>query len=457
MSTILLAGVGPLPCYRSKTLYGFGIRTWQFLLPLLADGHRVILVTFEFGQPKDPVQVDYREDPSARGDVVHIPVPEPNDENREDLFTRLRRIIREHQPDCIVTAGSTISSSMACGLSTDLPIWADLFGDLLAEAQAKSAFAGSEQLNIFHRIYLPILRRGDMFSSVSDAQRFATLGQLGVLGRLDHYTLGYPFVRNIPCAYDGSTKPEHPRKVLRGSVVSDEDFVVLCSGGFNTWADVDTLFLGLDTAMAENPAIHVVVTGGGITGHHEAGFDRFTSLVNESSRKERYHLMGWIPTEEVDACLLESDLGVNVDLDIAETLLGSRNRFLSWIRAGLPILTTVVSEISQILHREGLCFGVDPGNLEEFRKALLYAADHRKECREMARQARLYGDENFTFEATTRPLRQWVTNPKPAPDTAKKREMQGFLHELDREIAQWLDERKHPKGILRRIQRTFSS
>jgi hypothetical protein len=75
----------------------------------------------------------------------------------------------------------------------------------------------------------------------------------------------------------------------------------------------------------------------------------------------------------------------------------------------------------------------------------------------MARQARLYGDENFTFEATTRPLRQWVTNPKPAPDTAKKREMQGFLHELDREIAQWLDERKHPKGILRRIQRTFSS
>ncbi|MFH1744347.1 MAG: glycosyltransferase [bacterium] len=442
MATVLLIGVGPLPCYRSNTLYGFGIRTWQFLLPLLADGHKVILATLEFGQSGDSPEILYRHDPTLWGGVVHIPMPEPNAENRNDLVTRFGQLLREHKPVCIVSAGSTISSSLACAIPTDLPIWIDLFGDLLAEAQAKAAFAGSEQLWFFHQLYLPILRRGDAFSAVSEAQRFATIGQLGILGRLDHHTLGYNFAHTVPCAYDGTVSPVKQRKVIRGHIVSHNDFVVLCSGGFNTWADIDTLFRGLDGAMTENRRIHVVVTGGAISGHHEEGFNRFSAFIQQSPNRDRFHLVGWVPTEDVDAYILESDLGINADLEITETLFGSRNRFLSWIQAGLPILTTVVCELSQILHREGLCFGVPPSDPDQLKQTLLNAVQREAERRQIAQRARRYGDEHFTFEATTKPLRQWVSSPQIAPDNKARQESGGFLHPLDEQISDWLTGKK---------------
>jgi len=461
MSTVLLIGVGPLPCYRSNVLYGFGIRTWQFLLPLLADGHKVILPTLEFGQSDDAVHVDCRQEPTMWGDVVHIPMPQPNEGNREALLGRLNELIAEYQPVAVVTAGSTISSSLACTLNTSVPIWVDLFGDLLAEAQAKSAFAGSEQLDFFHRLYTPILRRADVFSSVSHAQRFATIGQLGILGRLDHHTLGYNFVHTVPCAFDGTISPVRRKRVLRGKAVSHTDFVILCSGGFNTWADVPTLFKGLDSAMSENRRIHVVVTGGAISGHHEEGYNLFMQRIKQSPNRHRFHTMGWVPTEDVNAYMQEADLGINVDLDIAETLLGSRNRFLSWIQVGLPILTTVISEISRILHRNQLCFGVPPGDPERVKEAILFAADHETERKEMAERARAYGYEHLTFEATTEPLRTWIRKPTVAPDNAARSKKKELLHTLDARISSWLEKDSLPPvgrtqrsgGLLHRIVR----
>lgn len=438
MATILLIGVGPLPCYRSNTLYGFGIRTWQFLLPLLSDGHRVILATLEFGQSGDAVDIAYRDSPKLWGDVIHIPMPESNTENRIALLARLTQLASQYQPTCVVSAGSTISSSLACAIPTSLPTWVDLFGDLLAEAQAKTAFVGSDQLDFFHQLYMPILRRGDLFSAVSGAQKFATIGQLGILGRLDHHTLGYQFVHTIPCAFDGTISPIHRRRVIRGDIVSHNDFVVLCSGGFNTWADIKTLFAGLDGAMAENRLIHVVITGGAISGHHEEGYNRFFSLVRESPHRDRYHSVGWVPTEDVQAYILESDLGINVDLDITESLLGSRNRFLSWMQAGLPILTTIVCELSRTLYSKGLCFGVPPGNPDRLREVLLYAAEHDAERREVGEKARRCGYKHFTFEATTAPLREWVTAPRPAPDTMARRQTGERLHALDERVTRWL-------------------
>ncbi len=464
MASVLLMGVGPLPCYRSNTLYGFGIRTWQFLLPLLADGHKVIMATSEFGQSGDSVDVNYRHKPSLWGDVVHIPMPEPNEQNRGALLGRLQQLISEYQPVAVVTAGSTISSSLACALDTSLPVWADLFGDLLAEAQAKSAFAGSEQLEFFHSVYLPILRRADIFSSVSQAQRFATIGQLGILGRLDHHTLGYDFVHTIPCAFDGTISPVHRKRVLRGETVSHTDFVILCSGGFNTWADVRTLFKGLDAAMSENRKIHVVVTGGAISGHHEEGYNFFTKSIKQSPNRDRYHTMGWVPTEDVDAYMQEADLGINVDLDITETLLGSRNRFLSWIQAGLPILTTVVSDISRILHRNDLCFGIPPGDPERLKEAILYAADHETERKEIAVRAREFGHSHFTFEVTTEPLRRWVENPAVSPDNKARQKKKTPVHPLDAKISGWLEQKpvvsetaQQSAGLFQRVVRRLQN
>ena len=159
----------------------------------------------------------------------------------------------------------------------------------------------------------------------------------------------------------------------------------------------------------------------------------------------------------------EADLGINVDLDITETVLGSRNRFLSWIQAGLPILTTVISDVSRILHRNKLCFGIPTGDPERLKEAILYAADHETERKEMAVRAREFGHSHFTFEVTTEPVRRWVENPAVSPDN-KARQKKAPLHSLDAKINGWLEQKpispetaQQNAGLFHRVVRKLQS
>ena len=70
----------------------------------------------------------------------------------------------------------------------------------MAEAQAKmeaSRQEGNHPL-AYARLLSQLLVRGDRFSAVSERQRLALLGQLGLVGRLTAETVGYELVSNIP-------------------------------------------------------------------------------------------------------------------------------------------------------------------------------------------------------------------------------------------------------------------
>ena len=57
---------------------------------------------------------------------------------------------------------------------------------------------------------------------------------------------------------------------MRGRLVPEDAFVVLWSGGYNVWSDIETLLQGLEKAMDEQPSIHFLSTGGAISGHDDA-------------------------------------------------------------------------------------------------------------------------------------------------------------------------------------------
>ncbi|RJP30430.1 MAG: hypothetical protein C4527_09650 [Candidatus Omnitrophota bacterium] len=422
MKHVLLIGVGPLPFYESDHLYGFGIRAWQFALPLLRAGNRITLITCEFGVTRESsVQIRYQTYPSVFGPLEHIPLPEPNARNMNVLLTRIEEIIRTHNPDVIVTAGSSISSNLAALLDTDLPIWMDMFGDLFAEVQAKSPFSrNDEEIDFFHRNLARVLLRGDRFSVVSEMQRGAAIGQLGLMGRLNRYTLGEEMVWTIPCAMNGAISPVKRRSILRGDKVGSSDFLLLCSGGFNTWADVDTLFSGIEGAMEKSNRVHCIVTGGQIKGHHEDGFNRFRTLIEKSPYERRFHLLGWVSNQDVTQITLECNLGLNIDLPIYESVLGSRNRMLYWMQCGLPILTTVTTEISRILEAHHLALCAPPGNAKIITSHILDALAHPHAMKKMALDAKRFAYYNLTFEETSQPLVRWVKNPVKASDNGER-------------------------------------
>ncbi|MEW5871693.1 MAG: glycosyltransferase [Chloroflexota bacterium] len=409
MTRVLLAGGCPLPVENQARTYSVGMRTWQFAAPLLADGHEVCLVASRlmYEYPAGTPDVTKTED----GGLTYYSVT-------NQLFAGsdfVQRICDDFQPDCIVGANS-FPSYVAAGLRSDKPLWADLNGHLMTEAQTSAAHFDDDKYLLHHLNFeAAILRRADAISVTAVPQLYATLGEMGLLGRLNKRTVGHEFIHCIPNALEPvAYQPAQP--ALRGVSVEQDDFVVLWSGGYNTWADVDTLFAGLEKAMSQRTNIRFVSTGGQIDGHDERTYARFQELVQASPYASRFILKGWLPRQQLPDHYLESDVAVVIDKNTLEPVMGTRTRIYDWSRAALPTLATNLCDLIQAMSRQGVCYTVPTGDPETLAAALLYLAEYRQELKETGQRARQYLFENFTLEKTTEPLRSWVQAPGHAPD-----------------------------------------
>jgi len=189
----MVFGCAPLPFETTNRSYGPGTRTWQLVQPLLDDGHEVQLV------------------------AMRIPETFPEDTPAEQIRTtdRLtyanldgglyfggdyaRRTAEEFRPEAIVFAHAPASYE-SCILEPEAPVWIDLCGHVMAEAQAKaSVYRDNQYLDYFFDKIRGALLGGDRFSTVSDAQRFALVGELGLLGRLNWQTNHEELIHTIPC------------------------------------------------------------------------------------------------------------------------------------------------------------------------------------------------------------------------------------------------------------------
>src|SRR5450756_1435746 len=107
--------------------------------------------------------------------------------------------MQEIDPDCVVGA-TAYPSYVAVTYAEERPTWVDVFGSFLSEAQAKAAvYNDNSFLEHYVRIISLLVNLGDMFSTVSERQKYELIGQLGVAGRLVAETFGYDFVCPIPC------------------------------------------------------------------------------------------------------------------------------------------------------------------------------------------------------------------------------------------------------------------
>lgn len=409
MTTVLLLGHTPLPFENRNKMFGPGIRTWQFAKPLFDDGHKVIVVgsriPFVYDSDAPPLSVTCQE-----GITVHS-----LDQHLFETGSYVQNLVDQYRPDCIVGA-TAFPSRVACELRTELPVWVDFFGDPMAEAQAKAfTYCDDAYIEHFKRFSEIAISRGDVFSSVSEPQKHALIGQLGLLGRLNQYTHGTPLVHSIPCAIEPKPCREH-RSLLRGVRIDHDDFAVLWSGGYNTWTDVDTLFHGLEAAMSQDARIRFVSTGGQIDGHDEVTYPRFLAMIERSRFRDRFIMLGWVPSADVLDYSLACDVGINIDARNYEALLGSRNRIIQWMDLGIPVLTTETSEITSLLRTERLGFVFEHGNGRSLAKGILDLLNNPEERRERVKRATDYVRCHWTFEATTRPLREWVTHPVSSPD-----------------------------------------
>jgi len=409
MNRLLVFGLSPLPFEDMTRNFGPGIRAWQFIQPLLEKGYEILLLAnrIPFIYPdRTPPEVQLR-----KGTFTYLHMS-------DEMFQNTRRIQELHdsfQPDAILVA-TIFSIPALINLRTDVPIWIDLFGHVLSEAQAKAhRYQDDSYLEHFWKHEILAINKGDIFSSVSHAQAAAIVGELGLIGRLNYTTTGYVFCHTIPCAMDPEPL-KHKKHVYRGNLVPSDAFVVLWSGGFNTWTDIDTLMNGLELAMERNPNIWFVSTGAQIDGHDEKTYPEFLQRVSKSPYKNRFVNRGWVPKLEVHNYYFEADIGINIDRFMYEGFFGSKNRILDWMRAGLPSLTGELCELSKELTEKKIGFNFPIHSPEKLAEKLLYLISKPDLLKATGERARKYGLEILGFNHTTQPFQNWLENPQKSPD-----------------------------------------
>lgn len=419
MSKVLLIGNKPPQFDPTARVEAAHYRTWQFLQPLLDDGHTVCLCVDDAAS--SPHGSAGQQIPGSwHGRLSYHPIAF----NRAGWIGQLQRIHDAFAPDAVV-AVNFAACLYATRLRTARPIWMDIYGDYLTIMQL-AAFRRRSNRGLPTTILFmqQVLQRGDVFSACGAPQAHMTVGELAMAGRLNWQTTGYEFVRIVlpgapsTDAVLPSPSSSRPRPALAAAGVQAGDFVVLWCGGYNTWTDVDTLFAALESAMAGDRRVRFVSIGASTYSGPETQYQRFTTMIEGSTHRARYHLLGWRPWSEIAGYYRDSDVGLNVDAMHYETVYGTRTRLLEMMSAGLPVITTEGCELSYLLRDRGAGLSFAVGDAPALAGHLL-SLSRDPECRDqLARAALAYARADLSFAETTRPIRDWITSPSLAPDRA---------------------------------------
>jgi len=416
--TVLVLGVGPVPPDNPRRLHAPGLRLWTLARFLARHDYKVVvaMVGFAGSDGTDP-------EAATQNDETLVPDHLPDEILRYKLpydivaaSRHIGMIAARHNPRCVVSSTDFMNLA-AVSARLPVPLWLDFMGQPMAERQLLADVYGSDEgLRSQWEYILPALLGGDRFSVCSERQRYMLLGELGAVGRLNRHTARENLVEVLVPFHLAEAKFTHERNVLRGICVRADDFVVLWSGGYNTWTDVDTLFAGLERAMTQHPKIVFVSIGGAIPGHDDRTFERFRRMVANSPRKNRYEFCGWVPTEDVQNYYIESNCAINIDRWSVEGQVGYRTRVLDWIMAGLPVVTTVLSELVEDLAARNFVTTFRIGDPQDLSIKLAGLAVDCAPAMEQTNKAREYLRRKLDPEKALVPLLEWVAQPKPAPD-----------------------------------------
>jgi glycosyltransferase involved in cell wall biosynthesis len=410
MGRFLVVGIGPLPFEDTALPLGPGLRTWHFAKTLHGAGHSVRLVTL---RPWEPVG-------GEAGPLRHAPGLEefrlPFSGSVEP-DPRLGALSEELRPDAIF--GATVPGAVrAAHFASAIPFWADVFGDYLAESQLKAARVRDDSVVDHWRAEIAhVLERADVFSTVSARQAWALVGQLGFAGRLRSATVGYDFVRTIPCAIpDQDVRPLQRSENLRAGGATVR---ALWSGSFNTWCDVATFSAGAEAALLATPGLEIEITGGAVPGHDDETFEEFRSFIAQSRARNRFILHGWVASAVLDTIYARTDFGLSLGRWSYERALGSENRITALLARGIPVIVSRGSELAEEVAQAGAGLVIPAQDARAFYAALRTLATDRERREEMARAARAYA-QRLTYSATAGPLLDWAAQPRFAPDRPRR-------------------------------------
>ena len=470
---IFLIGSGPLPVDNPREMSFPALRTRQFLLAMLEAGHDVTLgclipraIDGEIGRVPEQGGLREMELTTSSGKAsFHYVVVRPDEPGR---FLMLRDLRGQIAPDVTVTAGPFLPMAAGARAAGDEPLWVDVPGDPMSEAQARAFRAGSsDPIHRYREMFGWALARGDRFSVISAAQRGPLVGAMGLAGRLTGETVGHEFVRVIAGSVEGlldwdlNQREETSPLPANFPKLQDQDFVVLFCGGYNTWLDGDTMLDGLLRAMERNPNIHYVSTGGALRGHDESSYRRFKDRALSSQHNQRFHFLGWVPGSSIPGVFSRAQLCMFIDLPCYEAEFGARTRVLEALERRVPVAATNSCDLTAELVDTELFHELPSRDPQAVADLLIELAGryadgvplHLGQGRVPWQQVR----ERHSIATTTSPLIEWLRDPQRSPGGVPIDFLEDYWQELARLQDRLEEVWKSPTWrYLGRVHRVFS-
>lgn len=421
---IIIFGVGPMPCDPDNAVMAPGARTWQIVQTVAravnraGSGEAIHVLTLEPANREHAGFIDVPVGPA--GEVQRVSYSILSIEQFKAISTDAKPLekIVSGEISAVIGCASVQPCSTAAevALREDVPFWADVFGDPFSEIQSKAELEPEHQdandvlAQFVWKLYLPVLLAADRFSVLSGRQRFALMGQLGVTGRLNRHTATEELIYSIPF---GLFSPDFREVEHRPS---PDTFTVMWCGSFNTWMDVSTLADGLRLAAEKEPRLRLLVVGGKIHGYNEKPYNQFVEAISTGGISDRVELLEWQSLAKTQELYARCNCGLSIDRYTYEAVLGSRTRIIQFLAAGVPVISTDVTELTNELVGEGFVLPFELNNAQDLARALTDAAEIPDAMRRLGRQGRAYVREHFEGETLGKPLADWVVAPKRTGD-----------------------------------------
>lgn len=414
MSKILLVGYNPPQFEKNAKIEAAHYRTWQFLQPLLDDGHEILLCA-----RVSPANQNYQPviPPAWQAQLRYHPIAL---NQTSGWVGQLQNLHDAFDPDGIVAVNFDCCLSVT-KLTTDRPIWMDIYGDYLTIMQVARYRAGSDRgIQTSIEFMRRVLKKGDAFSVCGTPQAHMLVGELAMAGRLNSTSFSYEFTNVVLPGAPPNENEENleatTTSYLSDRSIPDDAFVVLWCGGYNAWTDVQTLYKGLEWAMQHRPEIHYVSVGANTYGGTQNVYEQLLGMIAKSPYRERFHMLGWRPWAEVAGYYRESNVGFNIDGLHYETIFGTRTRLVEMLGAGLPVITSLGCELSDLIGKYGAGLTFESGDWQGMGEQILALANDKMLYERMVETATDYAANTLSFANTTASVRAWVKEPTLAPD-----------------------------------------
>jgi GT2 family glycosyltransferase/glycosyltransferase involved in cell wall biosynthesis len=224
--------------------------------------------------------------------------------------------------------------------------------------------------------------RGDFFLCASEKQRDFWLGQMAGLGRVNpsvydrDETLG-SLISVVPFGVEDEP-PVPTRRAVKGVIpgIGEDDKVVLWGGGIYNWFDPLTLIRAMALVKERVPNARLLFMG---VKHPNPAVPEMRMAVQARDLAEQLGLLDstvifnhtWVPYDERQNFLLESDIGVSTHLDHIETAFSFRTRILDYMWTSLPVVCTQGDSLASLVEQRELGRTVPPGDVEVLAETLV--------------------------------------------------------------------------------------